>query len=362
MTKPTDLVRFAVNGSDVNATNISAPSSATRDTGFPTNTVLTSANLNYFLNGYYRWLQYLNAGAFSGASSFDSTLGVTGVLTAGTDAVLSGNTTVGGQLFTFSGFTFTAVGGGSTVLNATAHPLHTGAGPIRTTTTGTLPSGLAVATDYFAINLSANTFSLATSRANALAGIGITCSTTGSGTHTVVSQAGTTRVSDVTVTRNLLLTGIIPASKAALKVDTTGKVSAGNDILTFNIALAALASGASINNIGGFGGLALGTSNQINSLPLILPVGITISAWQVQLQKSSASGTISAILWDINGLTGTGTQVGSTQSNSANNPGNIQLGQSGLSTVVTVGHSYQITVQGGGVTGDFVIGYSVTPA
>lgn len=90
-TKPTDLVRFAVNGADADASNISAPSSGTRDTGFPSNAILTSANFNYFTNKYYRWLQYLNAGAFQGASSFDSTLSITGLLSALSGLLLGTN-------------------------------------------------------------------------------------------------------------------------------------------------------------------------------------------------------------------------------------------------------------------------------
>lgn len=97
-TKPTDLVRFAVDGSDVNASNISAPVSGVRDVGFLTNGILPSGNLNYFLNGYYRWLQYLNAGAFQGASSFDSTLSITGLLT-----LIAGATASVNQSFTVSG-------------------------------------------------------------------------------------------------------------------------------------------------------------------------------------------------------------------------------------------------------------------
>ena len=58
---------------------------------------------------------------------------------------------------------------------------------IRLTTTGTLPTGLALGTDYFVIRVSATTIRLATTRANALAATPVVIDITaqGSGTHTV---------------------------------------------------------------------------------------------------------------------------------------------------------------------------------
>lgn len=51
-------------------------------------------------------------------------------------------------------------------------------------TTTTLPAGLSTSTDYFVIRLSADTYSLATSYANAIAGTAINITDTGTGTHT----------------------------------------------------------------------------------------------------------------------------------------------------------------------------------
>jgi hypothetical protein len=56
---------------------------------------------------------------------------------------------------------------------------------VRLTTTGTLPAGLSLATDYFVIVLSANTFKLASSLADSLAGTPIDITNTGTGTHTI---------------------------------------------------------------------------------------------------------------------------------------------------------------------------------
>lgn len=56
---------------------------------------------------------------------------------------------------------------------------------VRMTSTGIFPSGLAAATDYFVIRVSATVIKLATSLANALAGTAIDIATTGNGTHTL---------------------------------------------------------------------------------------------------------------------------------------------------------------------------------
>lgn len=56
---------------------------------------------------------------------------------------------------------------------------------VRLTTSGTLPAGLALATDYYVIRMSDTTFELATSFANAQAGTQIDITDAGTGTHTV---------------------------------------------------------------------------------------------------------------------------------------------------------------------------------
>lgn len=72
----------------------------------------------------------------------------------------------------------------------TAHGLNTGDGPLETSNSGgALPTGLAASTQYWVIKVDANDFQLATSLANALAGIAIVTSG-GTGTQTLVQQAG----------------------------------------------------------------------------------------------------------------------------------------------------------------------------
>jgi hypothetical protein len=56
---------------------------------------------------------------------------------------------------------------------------------VRLTTTTTLPAGLSLATDYYVIPVDNNTFKLATSYANAVAGTQINITDAGTGTHTI---------------------------------------------------------------------------------------------------------------------------------------------------------------------------------
>lgn len=91
------------------------------------------------------------------------------------------------------------------VITWTGHPYtinSTGiiaAGVINFTTTGGLPTGLVVGTNYYAVPIDANTLHVATSVANALAGTFINTSSAGSGTHTGVATAilATTTIIDL---------------------------------------------------------------------------------------------------------------------------------------------------------------------
>jgi hypothetical protein len=69
------------------------------------------------------------------------------------------------------------------VVTWTSHGLSTGT-PVIFTTTGALPTGITSGTTYYVIEVAANTFQLATSFANALAGTAVNTSGSQSGTHT----------------------------------------------------------------------------------------------------------------------------------------------------------------------------------
>ncbi len=74
-------------------------------------------------------------------------------------------------------------------LTSAAHPLNTGDGPLQVQNSGGgLPGGLSAATNYYAIKIDANTFELASSLANALAGTQIDITTNGTGTQTLLHQ------------------------------------------------------------------------------------------------------------------------------------------------------------------------------
>jgi microcystin-dependent protein len=80
--------------------------------------------------------------------------------------------------------TFTVTIATPAVFTLSGHGLTTGQS-VYLTTTGALPTGLTANTLYYVIRIDANTFNLATSRANAIAGTKIATSGTQSGVHTL---------------------------------------------------------------------------------------------------------------------------------------------------------------------------------
>lgn len=82
--------------------------------------------------------------------------------------------------------TVSAVANASETFTSVAHGMITGDGPYRLTNSGgALPIGTAVDTNYWIITLTADTFQLASSYANAIALTPVTISGDGTGTHTV---------------------------------------------------------------------------------------------------------------------------------------------------------------------------------
>ena len=142
-------------------------------------------------------------------TAIDGAIGAAIVVSGGTNQIILTNSTRGTCTATANG----AVTPGFTIANSPAgvavevsidpdnyvtipaHGLTTGLKG-QLTTTGTLPAGLSLATDYFAIALSANTVQFATSLANALAGTEVTITDTGAddsvNTFTATSIAGAT--------------------------------------------------------------------------------------------------------------------------------------------------------------------------
>lgn len=92
----------------------------------------------------------------------------------------------------FDDKTFTADNSTDT-FTAAAHGLETGDGPVRVSSSATLPDGLAAATDYWIIKSGPDTFKLASSLANAYAGTAVEISDDGTGTHTIADTTDTQR-------------------------------------------------------------------------------------------------------------------------------------------------------------------------
>jgi hypothetical protein len=151
----------------------------------------TTANANSIPHGgnvYPDYKRILNASAFSAASTtmpavlmlvdLIGFIRVTSTTTITSQAVTN-------TLAAFSTFTADA---GTDVLTSTGTLGFTNLFPytrVQTSTTTTLPGGLAAATDYYVIKVTDTTIKLATSYANAVAGTAINITDAGTGTHTL---------------------------------------------------------------------------------------------------------------------------------------------------------------------------------
>ncbi len=113
-----------------------------------------------------------------------------------TDAGVSAGTAPVNTLV-FADMAITTVTNGSDTMTKVGHGLITGDGPLRLTTSGGLPAGLLVATDYWMIRITDDTFKIAASLALALAGTPIDITTDGTGVQTVVDTASTERVAGI---------------------------------------------------------------------------------------------------------------------------------------------------------------------
>lgn len=98
---------------------------------------------------------------------------------------------VGANRWTFT-FASTDVNTGNEQITVTASPEFITGRKVQLTTTGTLPTGLSLATDYYIIVVDSTHIQLASSLANAIAGTAINLTGQGSGTNTG-THTGTTR-------------------------------------------------------------------------------------------------------------------------------------------------------------------------
>lgn len=98
--------------------------------------------------------------------------------------------------------TFTITIASPGVATKTAHGFNTG-DVIYLTTTGALPTGLAANTNYWVIRVTADTFRLATSSANATAGTAINTTGSQSGVHTIHGNSIWATISPSTISGNI---------------------------------------------------------------------------------------------------------------------------------------------------------------
>lgn len=96
---------------------------------------------------------------------------------------------------TFDDFTVTADDVADT-LTAVAHERLTGDGPVRISSSGTLPGGLEADTDYWIIKVDDDTFQLAETFKNAMDGTVLDITSTGSGTITIADTDDTLRAGE----------------------------------------------------------------------------------------------------------------------------------------------------------------------
>jgi hypothetical protein len=121
-------------------------------------------------------------------------------------------------------FTYTGSGNNFTIAS---NGFVNGEGPVQLTTSGTLPTGLSLATNYWLITVDPNTFAFATSRANAVAGTAVAISGAGSGTFTMTTTvtAGGAGCSLAQPSQEVILDGRLGAAVAVVEDSTAGKVS-----------------------------------------------------------------------------------------------------------------------------------------
>ncbi len=222
-----------------------------------------------------------------------------GLTVAGTTSI-GRKLTVGGQALSVPAFVFTA---DSTTdkLTFTDHGLLNGDGPIQVSNSGgALPAGLAAATNYWVIFVDSANIKLATSYANAVAGVAIDLTTNGTGTQTLACTVSTTRPADTEVTGGLTVDGETTAAPgSSFHVSSGGGYR--HDTLTLSL------HGSAFVNVSGLGtvsfdatGSILTNCNGIAPLPLVrgrrvtaVRVGIFDSSGTThQLRFSGTDGTL----------------------------------------------------------------------
>lgn len=146
------------------------------------NVILSSASANPNFNGF-RLTNLAAPIAASDAATKEYADSVAQGLNVKEASRLASTTNFSATYYNSSG-TVSAVTIGSESLTINSHPFNTGE-RVYISSTGALPGGLSALTEYFVIDVDANTIKLAQSKANALANSPIDLTSTGSGTIVV---------------------------------------------------------------------------------------------------------------------------------------------------------------------------------
>lgn len=209
-------------------------------------------------SGYYKYLQSLSAVSAAatvvpGVLKLVDVIGFYRVTTVTTTTAQATTNTLG-QSDTFTADAGTDLCTWTSVASIPSNVL-TGT-RVRLTSSGTLPAGLALATDYYVIRMSDTTFELATTFANAVAGTMINITDAGTGTHTV--------------------TWLLPRY-------TNG---AGVQAIIFNPAATAMGAGTPNLSLG----YTNSTQTTTRATPTVLPIGKT-AAGNSHILYTGATGT-----------------------------------------------------------------------
>ncbi len=152
------------------------------------------------------------------------------------------------------------------VLTKTAHGLLTG-DVVQVTTSSVKPTGFALSTDYAVIKLTADTFQIAASQANAAAGVPIVPSTKGTGTQTFTPDADKSKAFRLSAAINAhASTSVIVSATSAAKVVTVTaleKSALGNQIVASSSGGTITVTGSGYLTSGAGGVISAGTHFQL---------------------------------------------------------------------------------------------------
>jgi len=209
----------------------------------------------------------------------------------------------------------TAVNTTADTITSTAHGLSTGAKLTYGAAGGTVLGGLSDATAYYVIYVTANTFKLASSAANALAGTAIDLTGTGNSSQTF---QGDTATATVTVSANsvasitLTATGSgytsVPAvtiAKSRLTVATANVATSNVELITYTSH--GLSAGEAVKYFNSTGSAATGLAN--NTTYYVASAGLTANAFKVKAANTTVAVTGVAISNSSGGFTCTAADI-----------------------------------------------------